>query len=175
MTFLAGFIVIVVKVSSILIGCVHLAPANRSQCQPGRVGVGKIREPAGLSAALQWKEGRGKGRGFSYLLESLHMTYLAGSHVPRSWPGIQLMGQHSCKYIQRWLSNTFYQLLQREISPLIKRDANVADPSEELSDGLSVRSSSLIQLFKQFKDPLTSCNKFWRGVPVTSETFAFPH
>ncbi len=33
--------------------------------------------------------GGGEGRGFSYLLES-HMTYLAGSHVHRSWPGIRL-------------------------------------------------------------------------------------
>ncbi len=35
--------------------------------------------------------GGGEGRGFSYLLES-HMTYLAGSHVLRSWPGIRLKG-----------------------------------------------------------------------------------
>jgi hypothetical protein len=33
--------------------------------------------------------GEGEGRGFSYLLES-HMTYLAGSHVLKSWPGIRL-------------------------------------------------------------------------------------
>jgi hypothetical protein len=33
--------------------------------------------------------GGGEGCGFSYLLE-LHMTYLAGSHVLRSWPGIRL-------------------------------------------------------------------------------------
>jgi hypothetical protein len=32
----------------------------------------------------------GEGRKFSYLLES-HMTYLAGSHVLRSWPGIWLI------------------------------------------------------------------------------------
>jgi hypothetical protein len=31
--------------------------------------------------------GRGEGCGFSYLLKS-HLTYLAGSHVVRSWPGI---------------------------------------------------------------------------------------
>jgi hypothetical protein len=31
----------------------------------------------------------GEGHGFSDLLES-HMTYLAGSHVLRSWPGIRL-------------------------------------------------------------------------------------
>jgi hypothetical protein len=31
----------------------------------------------------------GEGSGFSYLLE-LHMTYLARSHIPRSWPVIQL-------------------------------------------------------------------------------------
>ncbi len=33
--------------------------------------------------------GGGEGRRFSYLLES-HMTYLAGSHVLRSWAGIRL-------------------------------------------------------------------------------------
>jgi hypothetical protein len=33
--------------------------------------------------------GRGEGHGFSYLLE-LHMTYLAGSHVLKRWPGIRL-------------------------------------------------------------------------------------
>jgi hypothetical protein len=33
--------------------------------------------------------GGGEGRGFSFLLES-HMTYLAGSHILRSWPGIRL-------------------------------------------------------------------------------------
>ncbi len=33
--------------------------------------------------------GGGEGQGFSYLFES-HMTYLAGSHILRSWPGIWL-------------------------------------------------------------------------------------
>ncbi len=36
--------------------------------------------------------GGGEGRGFSYLLES-HMTFLAGSHILRSWPGIWLKEQ----------------------------------------------------------------------------------
>jgi hypothetical protein len=73
MTFLAGFIVIAVKVSSILIGCVWPALANRKRCRPGRGGVGKIRGPAGVSAVLEWQGGGGEGRRFSYLLES-HMT-----------------------------------------------------------------------------------------------------
>ncbi len=42
-----------------------------------------------ISAALQWQGGGGEGRRFSYLLES-HMTYLAGSHILRSWPVIRL-------------------------------------------------------------------------------------
>ncbi len=37
----------------------------------------------------------GEGQGFSYLLES-HMTYLAGSHIHRSWPGIRLRAAQSC-------------------------------------------------------------------------------
>jgi hypothetical protein len=92
MTYLASFIVVAVKVSSILIGCVRPAPANRRQCRPGRGGVGKIQGPAGASAVLEWQGGGGgEDRGFSYLPE-LHMTYLASSHVLRSWPGIQLNG-----------------------------------------------------------------------------------
>ncbi len=83
MTYLAGFIVVAVKVSSILIGCVRPAPANRSWCRPGRGGVRKTREPAGVSTPLQWQGGVGEGHGFSYLPE-LHMTYLAVSHVLRS-------------------------------------------------------------------------------------------
>jgi hypothetical protein len=39
--------------------------------------------------------GGGEGRGFSYLLES-RMTYLAGSHVLRSWPGIRLIKNFFC-------------------------------------------------------------------------------
>jgi hypothetical protein len=89
MTILAGFIVIGVWVSSILIGCVLSALANRRRCRPRRGGVGKTQEPAGVSAALLWLGGGGEGCRFSYLLES-HMTYLAGSHVLSSWPGIQL-------------------------------------------------------------------------------------
>jgi hypothetical protein len=52
MTYLAGFIVVAVKVSSILIGCVRPAPANRSRCLHGRGGVGKTREPAGVSTRV---------------------------------------------------------------------------------------------------------------------------
>jgi hypothetical protein len=59
MTYLAGFIVVAVKVSSILIGCVWPAPANRSWCRPGRGGVGKTRDPAGVYTPLQWQGGRG--------------------------------------------------------------------------------------------------------------------
>ncbi len=46
--------------------------------------------PTGVSTVIQWQGGEGEGRRFSYLLES-HMTYLAGSHILRSWPGIQLI------------------------------------------------------------------------------------
>jgi hypothetical protein len=59
MIFLAGFIIIAVKVSSILIGCVRPAPANRRQCRPGRGGVGKIWRPARVSAVLEWQGGGG--------------------------------------------------------------------------------------------------------------------
>jgi hypothetical protein len=90
MTYLAGFIVVAVKVSSILIGCVRPAPANSRQCRPGRGGVGKIQGPTGVYAVLEWQGGGGEGHGFSYLLE-LHMTYLAGSHILRSWPGIRVI------------------------------------------------------------------------------------
>jgi hypothetical protein len=92
MTYLAGFIVVAVKVSSILIGCVRPAPADRRRCRPGRGGVGKIQGPARVSTGLSGRGsggGRGEGHGFSYLPE-LHMTYLAGSRILRSWPGIRL-------------------------------------------------------------------------------------
>ncbi len=89
MIYLTGFIVVAVKVFSILIGCVRPAPANRRRCWPGRGGVWKIQGPAGVSAVLEWQGGGGEGHGFSYLPE-LHMTYLAGSHILRSWPGIRL-------------------------------------------------------------------------------------
>jgi hypothetical protein len=59
MIFLSGFIIIVVKVSSILIGCVPPALANRRRCRPGRGGVGKIGGPAGVSAVLEWQRGGG--------------------------------------------------------------------------------------------------------------------
>ncbi len=39
-------------------------------------------------------------------LES-HITYLAGSHVPRSWPGIRLMERGSgiaSRYVEVWVS-----------------------------------------------------------------------
>jgi hypothetical protein len=94
MTYLAGFIVVAVKVSSILIGCVWPAPANRRRCRPGRGGVGKIQGPAGVSTGLSGRGGgvggEGEVHGFSYLPE-LHMTYLAGSRILRSWPGIRLI------------------------------------------------------------------------------------
>jgi hypothetical protein len=54
------------------------------------------RENPGTCRGLHWTTvaggrggGGGEGQGFSYLLES-HMTYLAGSHILRSWPGIRL-------------------------------------------------------------------------------------
>jgi hypothetical protein len=50
------------------------------------------RENAGSRRDLCCGRGEGEGHGFSYLLES-HMTYLAGSHVLRSWPGIRLNRQ----------------------------------------------------------------------------------
>ncbi len=56
------------KVSSILIGCVQPAPANRRRCWPRRGGVGKIRGPTGVSAVLEW-QGGGGGHGFFYLLD----------------------------------------------------------------------------------------------------------
>jgi hypothetical protein len=52
----------------------------------GEVESGKPGDPPG--SPLHYC-GRGEGHGFSYLLES-HMTYLAGSHIFRSWPGIRL-------------------------------------------------------------------------------------
>ncbi len=71
---------------------------------PGDVESEK-RDPAVVSTALQWQGGGvgggGEGPGFSYLLE-LHMTYLAGSHVLRSWPGIRsnvLTMHFSRKYV----------------------------------------------------------------------------
>jgi hypothetical protein len=89
MTYPAGFIVVAVKVSSTLIGCVRPAPANRRRCRPVRGGVGKIQRPAGVYAVREWQAEGGEGHRFSYLLE-LHMTYLADSHILRSWPEIQL-------------------------------------------------------------------------------------
>ncbi len=57
---LAGFIIVGVKVSSILIGYVRPALANRRQCRPGSGRVRKMRDPVGVSAALQWQGGGGK-------------------------------------------------------------------------------------------------------------------
>jgi hypothetical protein len=57
---------------------------------PGEVESGKCGIPPG--SLLHYSgggRGRGEGHGFSYLLES-HMTYLAGSHILRSWLGIRL-------------------------------------------------------------------------------------
>jgi hypothetical protein len=48
-----------------------------------------MRDPTWVSTTLSGRGGGEEGRGFSYLLES-HMTYLAGSHILRSWPGIWL-------------------------------------------------------------------------------------
>ncbi len=73
MTYLASFIVIAVKVSSILIGCVWPAPANRSWCQSGRGGVRKTREPTGVSTTLQWQGGGVGGR--SQIFLSPWVTY----------------------------------------------------------------------------------------------------
>jgi hypothetical protein len=50
---------------------------------------GDLRCTTVISPALQWQGGEGEVRRFSYLLES-HMTYLASSHILRSWPGIRL-------------------------------------------------------------------------------------
>jgi hypothetical protein len=67
MTYLAGFIVVAVKVSSILIGCVRPAHANRRRCRPGRGGVGKIQGPTGVYAVLEWQGG---GGGMSWIFLS---------------------------------------------------------------------------------------------------------
>jgi hypothetical protein len=62
---------------------------------------------------LQWWGG--EGRGFSYLLES-HMTYLAGSHVLRSWPGIRLTAISSFIY-QDIFQNLVYLVPSFKIIP----------------------------------------------------------
>jgi hypothetical protein len=60
---------------------------------PGEVESLKPRNPPGSSLYYCGRGGGGgggeEGCRFSYLLES-HMTYLYGSHVLRSWPGIRL-------------------------------------------------------------------------------------
>jgi hypothetical protein len=56
---------------------------------PGEVESGKPRNPPGSPLHYCGEGVEGEGHGFSYLLET-HMTYLAGSHVLRSWPGIWL-------------------------------------------------------------------------------------
>jgi hypothetical protein len=60
----------------------------------GEVESGKPGDPPGSPLYYCGRGGGGvgeggEGQGFSYLLES-HMTYLAGSHILRSWPGIRL-------------------------------------------------------------------------------------
>jgi hypothetical protein len=60
MTYLAGFIVVTVKVSSILIGCVRPAPANRADAGLGEVESGKPGSP--LGSPLHYS-GRGGGVG----------------------------------------------------------------------------------------------------------------
>jgi hypothetical protein len=81
--------------------CGPLRPIG-ADAGPGEVESGKPGNPPGSPLHYSgrgegWGEGwgRGEGRGFSYLLES-HMTYLAGSQVLRSWPGIRLK---AVKYI----------------------------------------------------------------------------
>jgi hypothetical protein len=54
---------------------------------PGEVDSEKCRSCQGLRCTTV--AGGEEGRGFSYHLES-PMTYLAGSHILRSWPGIRL-------------------------------------------------------------------------------------
>jgi hypothetical protein len=63
---------------------VQPALANRDDAGQGEVELGKCR-----ITPLQWQVEREEGCGFSYLFES-HMTYLASSHILRSWQGIQL-------------------------------------------------------------------------------------
>jgi hypothetical protein len=62
MTILAGFIVVGVLVSFILIGYVQPALANRRQCWPRRGGVGKTRDPAGGSGGSAALKQQGGGR-----------------------------------------------------------------------------------------------------------------
>jgi hypothetical protein len=66
---LPGLILVAVQVSSILIGCVRPAPANRRRCRPGRGGVRKTRGPAGVSTGLLW-QGGGVGGGRSRIFLS---------------------------------------------------------------------------------------------------------
>ncbi len=54
---------------------------------PGEVESGQPGNPPGSPLYYCGRGGGGEGRGFSYLLES-RKTYLAGSHVLRSWPEI---------------------------------------------------------------------------------------
>ncbi len=68
---LAGFIIVGVKVSSILIDFVRPAPANRRRCRSGRGRVRKMRDPAGVSAALQWQGGGGKVADFPISLSHI--------------------------------------------------------------------------------------------------------
>jgi hypothetical protein len=56
---------------------------------PGEVELGKPWNLPGLRCTAVAGGGGGEGHRFSYLLGS-HMTYLAGSHILRSWPGIRL-------------------------------------------------------------------------------------
>ncbi len=59
---------------------------------PGQVESGKCRILPGSPLHFSGRGGEGEGHGFSYLPES-DMTYLAGSHILRSWPVIQLTYQ----------------------------------------------------------------------------------
>jgi hypothetical protein len=170
MTFLAGFIVIAVKVSSILIGCVRPAPANRRWCRPRRGGVRKIWGPAEVSAVLEWQGGGGEGHGFSYLLES-HMTYLAGSHILRSWLGIWLTFR-----IVRPLLTILRQTVQSKRLHHCLKDALVPEPPKLLglrrspgssSDSVPSRGKTLVfPRQRQFLAPLVivlACRRVVRG------------
>ncbi len=79
--------------------CGPLRPIG-DDASPEEVELGKPGDPPGspldyCGRGEGW--GRGEGHGFSYLLES-HMTYLAGSHILRSWPGIRLNGISACTF-----------------------------------------------------------------------------
>ncbi len=81
MTIQASFIVVRVKVSSIMIGCVRPCSRQWDDAGPGEVESVKYRIPLGSFSLHYSGGGGGEGPRISHLLES-HMTYLASSHVP---------------------------------------------------------------------------------------------